>query len=263
VTPRPLPKTVAPLPDELLSGWLSRLAAANYCDDAELLAHIEIDTTHGASLDFNVDAAAAEKISDAARTNPDIVRSLTFPTMTPAEALLTARVPFQSCPECSRRGLLLRHWRRAWAFDCQVCGTRLVQTLGKPRGEQISEKLINRARRGAGMLECAAQLSSPKQLRRAMRAVTFAMSLVTFRGEPLFALQSHRQEVRLFCLAAIAAARSRPLVKAAIVSSDIDDYARVALLRTFEKEQRLLAAVDHIAQRRARSIGPMAVESHY
>jgi hypothetical protein len=77
------------LPDELLSGWLSRLAAANYCDDAELLAHIEIDTTHGASLDFNVDAAAAEKISDAARTNPDIVRSLTFPTMTPAEALLT------------------------------------------------------------------------------------------------------------------------------------------------------------------------------
>ena len=98
MTPRPLPKTVAPLPDELLSGWLSRLAAANYCDDAELLAHIEIDTTHGASLDFNVDAAAAEKISDAARTNPDIVRSLTFPTMTPAEALLTV----ERQPPCPR-----------------------------------------------------------------------------------------------------------------------------------------------------------------
>lgn len=248
--------------DQPDGGSSAALAAATYCDDAELLAHIKIDAAHGTALDFNVDAAAAEKIANAARVDPDVVRSLTFPEMTPREASLTAQMPFQHCLQCSREGLSLRHWRRAWACDCQVCGTRLVQTLGKSRGEQISEKLINRARRGAGMLECAAQLSSPKQLRRAMRAVTFAMSLVTFRGEPLFALQSHRQEVRLFCLAAIAAARSRPLVKAAIVSSDIDDYARVALLRTFEKEPRLLAAVDHIAQRRARSIGPMAVESH-
>ena len=259
--PRPLPKTVAPLPDELLSGWLSRLAAANYCDDAELLAHIEIDTTHGTSLDFNIDAAAAYKISDAARTDPDVVQSLTFPIMTPLETLLTARVPFQSCQECSRRGLSLKHWRRAWAFDCQVCGTRLVQTLGKPSGEQMPEKLINRARNGAARLEYAARLRSPKQLRRAMRAVTFAMSLKAFRGETLFALQSHRPEVRLFCLAAIAAARSHPLAKAAIVSFAIDDFARVAFLRAFEKEHRLLAAVDHIAQRRARSKVPMTAES--
>ena len=111
------------------------------------------------------------------------------------------------------------------------------------------------------MLECAARSRSPKQLQRAMRAVTFSMSLKGCHGEPLFALQSHRPEVRLFCLAAIAAARSHPLAKAAIVSSAIDDFARVALLRAFEKEHRLLAAVDHIAQRRARSKGPMTAES--
>jgi hypothetical protein len=261
VTPRPLPKTVAPLPDELLSGWLSRLAAVNYCDVAELLAHIEIDTRDGTALDVNVDAAAAKRISDAARIAPETVRSLTFPLMTPAEALLTAQVPFQYCPECSRQGLSLRHWRRAWAFDCQVCGTRLVQTLGKLSDEQMSEKLMNRARCGAGRLEHAARSRCPKQLRRAMRAVTFAMSLKTFRGDPSFALQNPRPEVRLFCLAAIAAVQSRPLAKAAIFSSGIDDYARVALLRAFEKEPRLLAAVDHIAQRRARSIGRMAAES--
>ncbi len=259
--PRPLPKTVAPLPDELLSGWLSRLAAANYCDDAELLVHIKIDTAHGTALDFNVDAAAAEKIANAARVDPDVVRSLTFPAMTPGEALLTAQMPFQHCLRCSREGLSLRHWRRAWAFDCQVCGTRLVQTLGKTGDEQISEKLIGRARRGAGMLECAARLHSPKQLRRAMRAVTFAMSLQSFRADPSFALQNPRSEVRLFCLAAIAAARSRPLAKAAFVSHSIDDYARVALLRAFEKEPRLQAVVDHIAQRRARSKGPITAES--
>jgi len=262
VKSHPLPKTVAPLPDELLSGWLSRLAAANYCDDAELLAHIEIDTAHGTALDFNIDAAAAEKIASAARVAPDVVRSLTFPAMTPREASLTAQMPFQHCLQCSREGFSLRHWRRAWTFDCQVCGTRLVQTLGKIGDEQISEKLIYRARRGAGQLDCAARSRSPKQLRRAMRAVTFAMSLKGCHGEPLFALQSHKPEVRLFCLAAIDAAQSRPLVKAAISSSCIDDYARVALLRVFETEPRLLAAVDLIAQRRVRRIGPVAVESH-
>jgi hypothetical protein len=259
--PRPLPKTVAPVPDELLSGWLSRLAAANYCNDAELLAHIEIDTAHGTALDFNIDAAATEKIASAARVAPDVVRSLTFPAMTPREASLTAQMPFQHCLQCSREGLSLRHWRRAWAFDCQVCGTRLVQTLGKTGDEQIPDKLIYRARRGAGMLECAARSRRPKQLRRAMRAVAFAMSLKGCHGEPLFALQSHRPEVRLFCLAAIAAARSHPLAKAAIVSSAIDDLARVALLRAFEKEHRLLAAVDHIGQKRARSKGPMTAVS--
>nr|BAH89328.1 transposase TniQ [uncultured bacterium] len=259
--PHPLPKTVAPLPDELLSGWLSRLAAANYCDDAELLAHIKIDTAHGTALDFGIDAVAAEKIASAARVTPDVVRSLTFPAMTPREASLTAQMPFQHCPQCSREGLSLRHWRRAWAFDCQVCGTRLVQTLGKDGGEQMPEKLINRARHGAARLEYAARLRSLRQLRRAMRAVTFAISLKAFRGDPAYALQSHKPEVRLFGLAAIDAARSRPLVKAAISSSGIDDYARVALLRAFEKEPRLLVAVDHIAQRRARSTGPTTAES--
>lgn len=224
---------MAPLPDELLSGCLSRLAAANYCDITELLAHIEIDIRHSSALDFNVDAAAAEKISDAVRIDPEIVRSLTFPIMTPPEALLTAQVPFQSCPECSRRGLSFRHWRRAWAFDCQVCGTRLVQTLGKPDDEQMSEKLINRARCGAGMLEHVAKSNCPVQLRRAMRAVTFGMELKEVRSDPSFALQNPRPEVRLFCLAAIAAARTRPLAKAAVFSADIDDNARAALLRAF------------------------------
>jgi len=123
------------------------LAAANYCDDAELLAHIEVDTTHGTALDFSIDAATAEKIASAARVDPDVVRSLTFPEMARQEASLTAQMSFQHCLQCSREGLSLRHWRRAWAFDCEVCGTRLVQTLGKPREEQIPDKLIYRARR--------------------------------------------------------------------------------------------------------------------
>ena len=82
-----------------------------------------------------------------------------------------------------------------------------------------------------------------------MRAATYAKALKSVRADTTFALQSPRPEVRLFCLAAIAVAQSRPLAKAAMFSIGLDGYARIALLRAFEKEPRLLAAVDRIVLR--------------
>jgi hypothetical protein len=82
-----------------------------------------------------------------------------------------------------------------------------------------------------------------------MRAATYAKALKSVRTETAFALQSPRPDVRLFCLAAIATAQSRPLIKAAMFSTSLDGCARVALLRAFEKEPRLLAAVDRIVLR--------------
>ena len=58
-----------------------------------------------------------------------------------------------------------------------------------------------------------------------------------------------RRGVRLFCLAAIDVAQSRPLVKAALFGTDLDRHARVGLLRAFEKEPSLLAAVERIVLR--------------
>ena len=249
---RPLPKTVTPLADELLSGWLTRLAVTNHCEADELLAHIGVDTRQAAMLDFDVevDANTAEKISIAARVVAETVQSLTFGTMTQTEALMTAQVAFQSCPDCSRRGIALKQWRKLWAFDCQICGTRLKSILIKPDRSRISEKLVRRARSGAGLLESAVTSNCANKLRRAMRAATYAKALKSVRADATFALQSPRPEVRLFCLAAIDVAQSRPLVKAALFSTDIDGHARVALLRAFEKEPRLLAVVDGIVLQR-------------
>lgn len=78
------------------------------------------------------------------------------------------------------------------------------------------------------------------------------MALKKARGDPAFALQSPMPTVRFFCLAAIAAAQMRPLLKAAMFTDGADGFARVALPRTYEKEQRLLAAVDRIAACAAR-----------
>ena len=251
VKQRPLPKTVAPLVGELLSGWLTRLAVTNHCEVDELLAHIGVDTRQAAMLDFDVevDANTAEKISIAARVTAETVQSLTFGTMTQTEALMTAQVAFQSCPDCSRRGIALKQWRKLWAFDCQICGTRLLSILIKPDRSRISEKLVRRARSGAGLLESAVTSNCANKLRRAMRAATYAKALKSARADTAFALQSPRPDVRLFCLAAIDVAQSRPLAKAAQFSTDLDGYARVGLLRAFEKEPRLLAAVDRIVLR--------------
>ena len=262
MTLRPLPKTVTPVPDELLCGWLIRLENANYCEVDELLAHIGIAVRHPATLDFEVDMATVEKIAIAARLDPETVKSLIFPPMSEAEALLTAQFPFQSCPDCSRRGVALRHWRRAWAFDCQLCGTRLLSIFAIPDGELASEKLLRRARCGAGHLELAIASNSTARLRRAMRAVTFAMALKNVRGDPAFALQHPRPGVRIFCLAAIAAAQIRPLTKAAMSSIGIDGFARAALLRTYGKEPRLLAAVDQIARRNKSKALLLEAKSH-
>lgn len=252
MTPRPLPKTVAPVPDELLSGWLTRLATANYCEFGELLAHVGIDARYFVTLDFELETGAARSIAAAARVDVETVQALTFPELTRSEALLTSQIPFQSCPLCSKRGIALKHWRRAWSFGCQLCGTRLVPILAKPYGPPIPEKLLRRARVGAGLLEQAARYNSSARLRRAMRAVTFAMALKKVRWDPAFALQCPMPAVRFFCLAAIAAAQARPMLKAAMCTAGADAFARVALLRAYKKEPRLLAAVDQIAARAAR-----------
>ncbi|KEO55265.1 hypothetical protein TP2_15850 [Thioclava pacifica DSM 10166] len=121
---------------------------------------------------------------------------------------------------------------------------------------------MRRARGRAGLFEQAATSIGSVDLRRAMRAARFAMGIKKVRGDPAFALQRPRPDVRLFCLAAIAMARKRPLVKAAMFSTGIDGFARVALLAAFEKEPRLLAAVDRTVERTRQRTSPLAAVSH-
>jgi hypothetical protein len=238
------------------------MAASNYCEVADLLVHIGIDARYAAALDHGIDMQDADRISAAARIEPAFVQSMTFAAMPEAEMRFIAQVPFQACPNCADGGRELRHWRRAWAFDCQMCGARLLPKADRRNSAAVSEKLIERARHGAGVLERVVMSGSARQLRRAMRAVTFAMGLNALRGDPFFALQRPQLNIRLFCLAAIAAAQSRPLVKAALCSMNINVYARVALLRAYEQEPRLLASVDQIAQRMRLRADVLAISSH-
>ncbi|GAC1046026.1 hypothetical protein [Rhizobium sp.] len=69
-------------------------------------------------------------------------------------------------------------------------------------------------------------------------------------------------DIRLFCLAAIAVVQKRPLLKAALFATGIDDFDTVALLRSYQKDDRLLITVDRIGRwienrRRASTSNPI------
>ena len=68
--------------------------------------------------------------------------------------------------------------------------------------------------------------------------------------------------MRLFCLAAIDVAQSRPLAKAAMFSAGLDGYARIALLRAFEKSPVFLQQLTGLYCETGKNSGEMATECH-
>jgi hypothetical protein len=254
LTLRPLPKIVAPVADELLSGWLARLANFNHCDLVDLLAHVGIDGRYVDVLDFGLEESAAVRIADVARTDFERVQSLTISAVTPLEAELTAQFPFQKCPVCSVHGVALKHWRRVWNFDCLMCGSQLIPNMTRPDMVKPSTKILGRARIGARLLEGAVKNNNVRQFHRAMRGVAFAVAVTRFRGSSIAALQGFNPEVRITCLAAICAVQKKPLLKAARIKAKVDGPAKASLLKAYSKEPHLLAAVSGITDRRLQGV---------
>jgi hypothetical protein len=254
LTLRPLPKIVFPVADELLSGWLARLASFNHCDLVDLLAHVGIDGRYVDVLDFGLEESAAERIAAVARADFELVQSLTISAVTPLEAEMTAQFPFQKCPVCSVHGVALKHWRRVWSFDCLICGTQLIPNMTRPDMVKSSTKILGRARIGARLLEGAVKDCNARQIHRAMRGVAFGVAVTRFRGSSIAALQGFNPEVRITCLAAICAVQKKPLLKAARIRAKVDDFAKASLLKAYSKEPRLLAAVGAIADRRSQGV---------
>lgn len=254
MTLRPLPKIVVPVADELLSGWLARLANFNHCDLVDLLAHVGIDGRYVDVLDFGLEESAAVRIADVARTDFERVQSLTITAVTPLEAELTAQFPFQKCPVCSVNGVALKHWRRVWNFDCLMCGTQLIPNMPRPDMISPSTKILGRARIGARLLEGAVKDNNARQIHRAMRGVAFAVAVTRFRGSSIAALQGFNPSVRITCLAAICAVQKKPLLKAARIKAKVDDFAKASLLKAYSKEPHLLAAVSSIADHRSQGV---------
>ncbi|MHC1550258.1 hypothetical protein [Phyllobacterium sp. K27] len=75
-----------PFQDELLSGWLTRLATANYCDFVDILAHIGVDYRYAVFLDLG-SKQAQPKRSPWLRVTPELIQSLAFPALNDTKLL--------------------------------------------------------------------------------------------------------------------------------------------------------------------------------
>lgn len=117
--PAHLPFAPRPIPDESLSSWLLRVAAANYITLAELLDGLESrysEASRPPSLDFNIPPIFLDSISAFCRVPVDRIRALDLSQRLPhLKTALLLRFPgnLSWCPRAK--------WKRlAYAF-CPLC----------------------------------------------------------------------------------------------------------------------------------------------
>jgi hypothetical protein len=132
--PGPLPEILSAENDEVLSSWLTRLAALYRVRPETLLEQLGISEVVPAALDRRARPMDLERLSVAMRSSPDAIRRMTFTDEAP-EALefVTHRLPFWTCLWCvsefAGRDLAqarLRTWFITVASRCRRCGGQLT-----------------------------------------------------------------------------------------------------------------------------------------
>jgi hypothetical protein len=134
--PAKLPLASRPIPEESLSSWLLRVAAANYLTLAELLDGLESrypGASNSQSLDFNIQPLFLDAISAFCRVPVDKIRALDLSQRLPhLKTVLLLRFPgkfsgclrakgqrvaYAFCPRCLADQRVI-HVRWEWGFAC-------------------------------------------------------------------------------------------------------------------------------------------------
>ena len=232
-----------PMPDELLSSWVGRLASANYCDVRELLQHVGIPDVSNSALDQDLPNAWVEALALAGRIQTNHIRKMALPEFDNHTNPFIASQPFQDCPSCraaaGNEGFELRHWRFAWGLYCEKCGDRLMPLyLGRAAKEPVTKKLFLKAEQGAEILSRVLQAKNRKDLRRVQTALLFSTAYLGIHS-PATALFSANYYDRLFCLAAVLEAQNYPLAKAAWLIENSSFTNQNRIYRAFGSKRRL------------------------
>lgn len=247
MTLKPLPSRPPPRPDELLSSWTSRLAAANHCPRAEFLRYLGFRDGEAPDFARRLKRTDIRRVAALVRAEPDEIVAMTLPEMNCDDVLqCTCAHAFQYCARCVAETprLVLRHWRLAWSVDCESCGERLTPT--KPAGA-LSERLVVRAKQGAIILRSAVLSDDRRRLYR------FATTLSVMRSLRLagsFPLTTPDQQARFTALAALHAGIRRPLLGLATMLCD-DDWAFQQLSRDFPPRRRVIQRLRPLSRKLA------------
>lgn len=240
---QPLPQRPAPLPDELLSSWIARLADANHCSAPELCRYLGFAGEHPPETLEELRGANIERFCAISRMSQSVLKGMLLARRVEFLVECMAWSDFQHCPTCTREmpGVSLRHWRYAWSLVCKSCGSELLPIRASPDNErQVSPRLLTRAVEGAWQLEQAYRCGNRHQARR----VDLTMQVVGAFEYKLHhaALFSKDRQHRYAMLAALYLGMSRPMLAAALALRN-DPAAEIRLRVAFPYRRKLLDRV--------------------
>ena len=137
-----LPVTLPPAPDELLSSWISRHATFYGVTPMTMLHHClpKAASLHAVDLHLTVDQS--RRIAKMFSMDAMTVRGMTFEKATEPIHRFIAKVPIQSCANCttstSRPVAIRRSQLQGWRITCPICGGRLRDGAGPDFGSALT-----------------------------------------------------------------------------------------------------------------------------
>lgn len=132
---KPLPVVLKPVPDELLSSWLSRHAAFHGMKQSEFLRQLLADSQirQLPAIDMELSQSDAERLGLFFRCDQADVRRMTHCDLAREAKWFISPEPIQSCPSCRSRApdfdgqkAILRNSQRGWRVTCSLCGRALL-----------------------------------------------------------------------------------------------------------------------------------------
>lgn len=171
---RPLPVTLPPATDELLSSWIGRHARFYDVTPLEMLRHCLPDSRSLCAADMNLTDDQIRRLTTVFSSDPHIVRRMTFVNVAPPARRLVAATPAQHCEKCaSERGdadIVMRSRLSGWRITCPVCGDPLRDLDDCPAPYPFKHHW-NAALRGERLLDDEAERSvstwaSPAEIAR-------------------------------------------------------------------------------------------------
>lgn len=164
----PLPYTVPPFPGELLSSWLTRIAADYRISLARLCQHLGLSVVTSPNTDNGLEEADIRRIAASTRSDPDDIRRMIRRPVQPSGINLVAgHAPIQFCRECraqhvgaTAEPVGIMSWFEFWQIECPECrlpfstSVKIDQHLCDP-GREYPEwfsKVLPAARRGGQRL---------------------------------------------------------------------------------------------------------------
>ena len=237
---QPLPQRPAPLPDELLSSWIARLADANHCSVPELCRYLGFDGEHPPETLAELQGENIERFCAISRLSRSDLKGMLLARRAEFPVQCMSWSDFQHCPVCTREtpGVSLCHWRYTWSLVCKSCGSELLPIRASSGNEQqVSPRLLTRAIEGACQLEQAYRCGNCRQARR----VDLIMQVVGIFEYKLHhaALFSKDRHHRYAMLAALYLGMSRPMLAAALALRN-DPAAETRLRVAFPHQRKLL-----------------------